>query len=218
MNTEKKQYVGNSLFNHIRYKIWLWNKFYPLLFYRLGFQVDDFIIYNSSAITAFDSSSYLASFTNLKIELSEGKTKSFIDKIEKNELGVDELIDPFSGQRLIHYAIIFNEISLVDYLIQKDCNLMVRDYLGYTPLFKAASLGRSEIFKILIDSGVPLNHYDRKGKTPKSKAELFNQDDIISYIISLNNDKINNEKTEYWLSKPLNEKYKTSTILHKVLF
>ncbi len=73
------------------------------------------------------------------------KDLSIFDLLNSGSIGVDEMIDVISGQRLIHYAILMNYEKLVEYLIKNDAHLMARDYNGYTPLLKAASLGRLNI-------------------------------------------------------------------------
>jgi ankyrin repeat protein len=84
-----------------------------------------------------------------------------------------------SGNRIIHQAVIMDDEFLIDYLINNDGNLysylahlMARDYNGYTPLLKAAALGRLNIVKKLIYAGVPINHKDPWGNTPLDKVEL----------------------------------------------
>ena len=49
---------------------------------------------------------------------------------------------------------------------------MARDFNGYTPMLKAASLGRESVVKKLIDAGVPVNHCDSFGQNVIDKVEL----------------------------------------------
>lgn len=56
---------------------------------------------------------------------------------------------------------------------------MVRDQNGYTPLLKAASLGRIHMVKTLIDIGVDPRHIDPYGNTPREKAELYQHVELI---------------------------------------
>ena len=62
-----------------------------------------------------------------------------------NKFGIDEVFDLMSGQRIIHLAIIFDDEILIDFILNNNGHLMARDYNGYTPLLKAASLGRLNI-------------------------------------------------------------------------
>ena len=104
-------------------------------------------------------------------------------------------------------AVLLDDELLIDYLIQNEAHLMARDYNGYTPLLKAAALGRLNIIKKLVDAGVPPNHKDPWGVTPLDKAMLYNHVDVIEYLNSLEKDK-NREMVEYWKTKKLNEKFR----------
>ena len=60
---------------------------------------------------------------------------------------------------------------------------MVRDQNGYTPLLKAASLGRTKMIKTLVESyKVDPRHVDPFGNTSREKAELYGHKDIIEYL------------------------------------
>jgi hypothetical protein len=78
------------------------------------------------------------------------KDSNIFDLIANKTIGPDEMADPISGQRLLHYAVLMNFETLVDFLIENNANLMVRDFRGYTPLLKAAALGRISIVRIVI--------------------------------------------------------------------
>jgi hypothetical protein len=73
------------------------------------------------------------------------KNSDILDLITDKSIGPDEIIDPASGQRLLHFAVLMNFETLVDHLIANNAHLMARDYKGYTALLKAASLGRTSI-------------------------------------------------------------------------
>jgi len=59
---------------------------------------------------------------------------------------------------------------------------MVRDANGYTPLLKAAALGRTEMVKKLVESGVDPRHIDRYGNTSRDKASLYSRYEIQKYL------------------------------------
>ena len=59
---------------------------------------------------------------------------------------------------------------------------MVRDSNGYTPMLKAASLGRTNMVKRMIEMGVDPRHIDPFGNTPLDKAKLYNKYDLIEYL------------------------------------
>ena len=59
-------------------------------------------------------------------------------------------------------------------LLSNGANPMVRDQNGYTPLLKAAALGRLEMVKKLVEEcGVDPRHIDPFGVTPREKAALY---------------------------------------------
>jgi ankyrin repeat protein len=134
------------------------------------------------------------------------KDDTIIDLLDQKSIRVDEMVDIITGQRLIHMAVLMNYEYLVDYLIKNDVHLMARDYNGYTPMLKAASLNRLEITKKFIDAGVPLGHKDPWGNTPFDKAMLYQHKDMIEYFKNLKQD-TNNEKIAYWRSKPIDERF-----------
>jgi ankyrin repeat protein len=59
---------------------------------------------------------------------------------------------------------------------------MIRDRLGYTPMLKAAALGRTRMVKKLIELGVDPRHTDPYGVTPREKAELYSHADLVRYL------------------------------------
>jgi ankyrin repeat protein len=59
---------------------------------------------------------------------------------------------------------------------------MVRDQNGYTPLLKAAALGRMEMVKRLVEGGVDPRHVDRYGNTPRDKAQMYNKYEVSKYL------------------------------------
>ena len=135
---------------------------------------------------------------------------TIISLLEDRSINVDEMVDVISGQRLIHLAVLMNYLPLVDYLIQNDAHLMARDYNGYTPLLKAASLNRIEIIKKLIDAGVPLSHRDPWGNTAVDKAKLYQHRDSLQYFNSLKSD-VNSEKIGFWRNKEIDERFPFTT-------
>ena len=59
---------------------------------------------------------------------------------------------------------------------------MIRDQNGYTALLKAASLGRHDMVKKLIEKGVDPRHTDPYGNTARDKANLYNKYEISKYL------------------------------------
>ena len=59
---------------------------------------------------------------------------------------------------------------------------MVRDQNGYTPLLKAASLGRMDMCKQLVEKGVDPRHVDPYGNSAREKASLYSHDDLAAWL------------------------------------
>ncbi len=70
------------------------------------------------------------------------------------------------GVPLINSIIRRDDVTLVNHLINRGCNINVlsRDR-GTTPLMEAASSGRTELVELLIAMGADLNHASREGQT-----------------------------------------------------
>ena len=75
--------------------------------------------------------------------VKENNTEDLKKLLYKGLLEIDDPIDSYSLHTLIHDAVIMNREEMFDFLLSQGANLMVRDANGYTPLLKAASLGRN---------------------------------------------------------------------------
>jgi ankyrin repeat protein len=60
----------------------------------------------------------------------------------------------------------------------------LRDQNGYTPLLKAASIGRVEMCKALVENGVDPRQRDPFGNTPLDKANLYSNMETEKYLSS----------------------------------
>ena len=95
---------------------------------------------------------------------------------------IDDPVDSFSKHALIHDAVIMNREEFFEFLVNQGANLMVRDVNGYTPLLKAASLGRTSMVKRLVEAGVDPRHMDPYGNTSRDKATLYNKYELVRYL------------------------------------
>ena len=87
---------------------------------------------------------------------------------------IDDPLDPYSQHTFLHDAVMLNRPELFDMLLSNGSNPMVRDQNGYTPLLKAAALGRLDMVKKLVEEcGVDPRHIDPFGVTPLEKAALY---------------------------------------------
>lgn len=215
---KKMKWVGESFMSHILYKYWVWKYTWPMYFYKLGFNCYDLFAINIMSSYNSIMPHFLGKLMTTRIYISESETKKVFDLIENGIIGVDELLDPISGQRLVHYAVIYENELLLDYLIKNGANLMVRDYLGYTPLLKASCIGRYQSVIMLVEAGVPIDHTDNHKENALKRAQFYNHSNIVNYLESLPSSKFNQEKYEYWMKKPLSQRYKTKLLFHKSLY
>ena len=59
---------------------------------------------------------------------------------------------------------------------------MVRDSNGYTPMLKAAALGRKDMVVKMVESGCDPRHIDPYGNKPIDKAILYNRYEVAEYL------------------------------------
>lgn len=202
----KKYFLNHNLYYHLRYLVKVYSTKYPIL-------IEDYLgidmrwtLMKFSVAHASSKYYYFRLQIDAKNLVTERDDDVLISWFENDYLRVDDIIDLMAGHRFVHQAVLFDDEDIVDYLIKNDAHLMARDWNGYTPLLKAASLGRFNIVKKLVDAGVPPFHKDPWGKTPLDKAELYGHHEIINYLKSLPVD-LNNEKIELWKKKNFKEKF-----------
>lgn len=95
---------------------------------------------------------------------------------------IDDPIDSGAKHTLLHDAVIMDRVELFDFLLAQGANLMVRDMNGYTPLLKAAALGRYEMVRKMIEHGVDPRHTDPYGNTARDKAVLYSRYELQRYL------------------------------------
>ncbi len=67
---------------------------------------------------------------------------------------------------------------------------------------------------MLLEAGVPLNHIDPWGNTPIDKAILYQNVELIEYMISLN-PHLNSERFDMWKGKIIKERFPFTTWILK---
>jgi hypothetical protein len=207
-NSDKKGWLNESIWCHLKYKFYVYKRKYPLIFEDyLGLNLRYHLIVKSIGNNIVPMFWFQKQF-EAKNRILEGESDLLIENyFEKNSLKVDDILEACSGHRAIHLAALFDDEELIDYLIKKDAHLMARDWNGYTALLKAASLGRVNICKKLVEAGVPPFHKDPWGVTPLDKAILYKQTEVIEYLQNLDKN-TNKEKIDVWKKKEFQEKYK----------
>lgn len=205
--SEKKHFLNNSLYCHYKYKMFVHRRKFATLFEDyLGLNMRHFLMKKARGFFYYNFW-WFAQQIDAKNMITERNSDDLVETFYKfDKLRVDDILDIMPGHRAIHVATLFDDLYLIDYLIKNDAHLMARDWNGYTALLKAASLGRLEICKKLIEAGVPPQHRDPWGNTSLDKAKLFNQLDVIEYLTGLD-ENINKDKIEMWKKKEMKEKF-----------
>ncbi|CAD8089761.1 unnamed protein product [Paramecium primaurelia] len=96
----------------------------------------------------------------------------------------------------LHYAVLNENISLVQALIFKQIQIDLVNSEQKTPFMLACIHGYIDIILILYDEGADINHSDNKGDTSLHYACKFNQKDVVECLLKMNGIQIrkNNEQ------------------------
>jgi hypothetical protein len=206
--SENKRWLNDSFFSQFKYKFYIHKRKFPVIFEDyFGLNLRYCLLLRSIGNNLVPVWWFRLQF-EAKNCIVEGESDLLIEKyFISNNLKVDDILELNSGHRAVHLAVLFDDEELLDYLVKEDAHLMARDWNGYTPLLKAAALGRLNICKKLIEAGVPPFHKDPWGISPLEKAALFKQSEVVEYFQNLDKN-INKEKIEVWNQKKFKENYK----------
>ena len=130
-----------------------YSDYWKLLRIRFPYLIEEkFGIDMSYSISSFVPMNIIK--TKLRHAVKEGDLEEIKNIIFSGEAKVDDPIDFYTCHTLLHEAVILNRPDLFQFLVKQGANLNLRDQNGYTPLLKAASIGRVEMCKALVESGV----------------------------------------------------------------
>ncbi|MCH1624633.1 ankyrin repeat domain-containing protein [Fredinandcohnia sp. SECRCQ15] len=80
------------------------------------------------------------------------------------------------GRTFLMSAIVEGKENIVNYLVNKGCNVHAKDKSGLTALHFAAIYDRCNIAKVLITNGAEIDAVDSIGNTPLWRAIMENSD------------------------------------------
>ncbi len=90
----------------------------------------------------------------------------------------------------IQTAVLFNNLEAVRQHIEAGTDINVKEpFSGSTPLVSAATFGKTEIAKVLIDAGADLTISNNDGTTPLHSAAFFCRVEIVQMLIDAKADK-----------------------------
>lgn len=90
----------------------------------------------------------------------------------------------------IHTAVLFNNHEAVRQHIEAGTDLNAKEpFSGSTPIVSAATFGKTEIAKMLIDAGADLTIPNNDGTTPLHAAAFFCRVEIVQMLLDANADK-----------------------------
>jgi ankyrin repeat protein len=90
----------------------------------------------------------------------------------------------------IHTAVLFNNLEAVRQHIESGTDINLKEaFSGSTPLISAATFGKTEIAKMLIDAGADLTIPNNDGTTALHSAAFFCRVEILQMLIDAHADK-----------------------------
>lgn len=89
------------------------------------------------------------------------------------------------GYHLLHYAVMDNDISIINYLIDyKKVNADIKSDQGVTPFFYAVYFNYIKAIDLLLSLNVDINHHELKtGSTPLHIAAMTSNINLMKYLI-----------------------------------
>jgi len=103
---------------------------------------------------------------------------------KKNESGIDK------PDMNIHAAVLGGNLEVVRQHIEAGTNINeIEPMSGSTPLISAATFGKTDIVKALIEAGADLTISNNDGTTPLHSAAFFCRVEIVQLLIDVNADK-----------------------------
>lgn len=101
------------------------------------------------------------------------------------EKGADiNKINETTGNIPLHDAIVYNDDSIIELLIQYNSNLNVQNDDGYTPLMLSIIMNNLNIIKLLLSKNCNIYLYNNKNLNSLMISYIFNNDNIFELLIN----------------------------------
>ncbi|PWW74766.1 ankyrin [Tuber magnatum] len=106
------------------------------------------------------------------------------DKARVRHLLARGILDFVGNGALLHGAVKTESAGAIVTLLECGIDPVARNLLGQTALFSAASYGKAENVRVLLDDGrVDVNSEDSKGHTPLQKAVSHGQEGVVQLLL-----------------------------------
>ena len=142
-----------------------------MVYYHYGYQHHELRLVNP---TQFVSPRLAAIKTN--------DVETIRSNVLRGEWKVNDVVSINNMTTMLHEAVVMDRQEIFDFLMRQGADLNSRDRNGYTPLVKAASLGRIHMLKRLLEAGVNPFQRDPYGSTPIEKARIHEEWEAVEVL------------------------------------
>ena len=136
-----------------------------------------------------------------QIKYNKLKTLELLLKNSSNQIGIN-LVDnkDTRGRTPLHYSIIFNNFEALKILIKNNADPYIINNLGENALFYCLKYQRTNILLFLIDKFPNVNIKNYNGENLLQASIIYNNDEVINYILDNTNINLNNRTLEYGIT------------------
>ncbi len=110
-----------------------------------------------------------------------------IQILEENPTAIHELND--RGATPLIYAVYMGNPELVASILDFQPDLNAKDNFGYTALMGTCMMGFTDIVRILLEAGTPIDTVNRKRVTALMIAASFNREHVVRLLMDYNANK-----------------------------
>ena len=121
-----------------------YSDYYKTLKCRVPYLLEEYLGLNMTYNICYFTPNNLGK-TKLRNAVKENMLDDLKAMVFTGEQKIDDPIDVYTCHTMLHEAVILNRQELFQFLLTQGANLNVRDQNGYTPLLKAASIGRVDM-------------------------------------------------------------------------